>query len=68
LRESVARLSPSIHKFDDVFIHAGLSTDFGEFSRAGRAIAQTILMKIHRGIFESKYLVKCRDSLLELGR
>ena len=30
LRESVAQLSPSINKFDDVFIHLGLTTDFGK--------------------------------------
>ena len=26
-------LSPSIHEYDNAFIHSGLSADFGELSR-----------------------------------
>ena len=72
LRESVARLSPSINKFDDVFNHSGLITDFGEpfgsepveslkaelLSRVEGAITQVTLMKIRYSICTSMHLDK----------
>ena len=53
---STLKLSPSIHKFDNVFIHSGLSAEW--------AFARVVNIKICHFICESKHLVGHRAEFI----